>query len=125
MAAKPTVTQDSPPRKFSGAIDFAKEAIADIPEPIVPRLGVVTLFGFGIQVKVERGHLILEDGIGADRRQARFSRVGHDLRRLVVIGADGFVSLAALRWLSDQNGAFVMLERNGTVLAVTGPVAAS
>src|SRR5579864_3779568 len=92
---------------------------------IQPRHGVVTLFGYGTSVRVDRGHLILEDGIAADRRQARFPRVGHGLRRLVVIGADGFVSLAALRWLSDQNAAFLMLERNGTVLVVTGPVAAS
>jgi CRISPR-associated endonuclease Cas1 len=32
------------------------------------------------------------------------------------------VSLAALRWLADQEAAFVMLERDGTVLATTGPV---
>jgi len=32
------------------------------------------------------------------------------------------ISLAALRWLSDQNAAFVMLERDGKVLATTGPV---
>jgi CRISPR-associated endonuclease Cas1 len=32
------------------------------------------------------------------------------------------VSLAALRWLADQQAAFVMLERNGKVLTVTGPV---
>jgi CRISPR-associated endonuclease Cas1 len=42
-----------------------------------------------------------------------------------VIGPDGFVSFGALRWLADQGAAFVMLERNGTVLATTGPVAAS
>jgi CRISPR-associated endonuclease Cas1 len=86
------------------------------------RHGVVTLFGYGIQVRVDRGHLILEDGIGADRRSARFPRVGHGLKRLVVIGADGTVSLAALRWLADQDASFVMLERDGSVLATTGPV---
>ena len=32
------------------------------------------------------------------------------------------VSLAALRWLADQDAAFVMLDRNGSVLATTGPV---
>jgi CRISPR-associated endonuclease Cas1 len=72
-------------------------------------------------VLVERGHLILEDGIG-ERKKARFPRVGHGIRRLVVIGSDGVVSLAALRWLADQNAAFVMLDRDGSVLAVTGPV---
>ena len=65
---------------------------------------------------------LLQDGIGADRRYGRFPRVGHGLRRLVVIGADGMVSLAALRWLADQDAAFVMLERDGNVLATTGPV---
>jgi CRISPR-associated endonuclease Cas1 len=89
---------------------------------ISPNHGVVTLFGYGIQARVDRGHLILEDGIGADRRHARFPRVGHGLKRLVVIGSDGMVSLAALRWLTDQDASFVMLERDGSVLATTGPV---
>jgi CRISPR-associated endonuclease Cas1 len=66
--------------------------------------------------------LILRDGVGSDRREARLPRVGHGLCRLVVIGADGFVSLAALRWLADQDAAFVLLERDGSVLATTGPV---
>lgn len=91
-------------------------------ELIVPRHNVITLFGYGIQVCVDRGHLVLHDGIGRDRRYVRLPRVGHGLKRLVVIGSDGMVSLAALRWLADQDIAFTMLERNGKVLAVTGPV---
>ena len=91
-------------------------------ELIVPRHGIVTLFGYGIQVRVDRGHLLLEDGIGPERRYARLPRVGHRLKRLVLIGSDGMVSLAALRWLADQDASFVMLERNGKILAVTGPV---
>src|SRR5713226_3537386 len=90
--------------------------------PILPQNGVVTLFGFGIKVNVDRGHLTIQDGIGSDRRQARLARVGHGLQRLVVIGSDGMVSLAALRWLADQDAAFVMLDRDGSVLATTGPV---
>jgi CRISPR-associated endonuclease Cas1 len=87
--------------------------------------GVVTLFGYGIQVRVDRGHLLLDDGIGPDRRQLRLPRVGHGLKRLVVIGSDGMVSLAALRWLADQDASFAMLERDGSVLATTGPVRSS
>jgi CRISPR-associated endonuclease Cas1 len=90
--------------------------------PIKPRHGVVTLFGYGVSVRVERGHLILEDGIGPVRRYGRFPRVNHGLRRLIVIGSDGAVSFSALRWLADQDAAFAMLERNGSVLATTGPV---
>jgi len=93
--------------------------------PIVPQHGVVTLFGYGIKVYVDRGHLKIQDGIGSVRREARFPRIGHGLRRLVVIGADGFVSLAALRWLADQDASFVMLDRDGSVLATTGPVRSS
>jgi CRISPR-associated protein Cas1 len=82
----------------------------------------VTLYGYGITAFVDRGHLVLKDGIGEDRREARFPRVGHGIRRVVVVGSDGFVSLAALRWLADQDAAFVMLDRDGSVLATTGPV---
>src|SRR5437879_4774305 len=89
---------------------------------LLPRHGVVTLIGYGIQVRVDRGHLLVEDGIGAERTQSRFPRVGHGLKRLVVIGSDGVISLAALRWLADQDASFVLLERDGKVLATTGPV---
>jgi CRISPR-associated protein Cas1 len=92
---------------------------------ITPRQGVVALFGYGIRVQVERGHLVLEDGIGPDRRNARVPRIGHGLKRLVLIGSDGMVTLAALRWLADQNAAFVMLDRDGSVLTVCGPVGPS
>jgi hypothetical protein len=62
----------------------------------VPRHGVVTLFGFPIEVFIERGHLILRDGIGPDRRHFQLPRIGHRLRRLVFVGAHGFISLSAL-----------------------------
>jgi CRISPR-associated endonuclease Cas1 len=109
MAASATVS------RFSSALNSPTE-------PVVPGRGVVTLSGYGISVRVDRGHLVVEDGIGTFRRRARFARVGHHLRRLVVIGADGCVSLAALRWLADQDASFVMLERDGSVLLATGPV---
>jgi len=91
----------------------------------VPRYGVVTLSGYGINVRVDRGHLILEDGIGNERRKTRLPRVGHELKRLVVIGSDGQVTLSALRWLADQKASFIMLERDGSVLVTTGPVRSS
>ena len=91
-------------------------------EPIVPRRGVVTLYGYGTRLSVERGHLILEDRIGPRHRYGRFARVRHGIKRVVAIGSDGSVSLGALRWLADQDAAFIMLERDGKVLATTGPV---
>jgi CRISPR-associated endonuclease Cas1 len=91
----------------------------------VPRHGVLTLVGYDIQVRVDRGHLVIEDGIGAERSHYRLPRVGNGLKRLVVVGSDGFVSLAALRWLENQDAAFVMLERDGKPVCVTGPVGSS
>ncbi len=88
----------------------------------VPRHGVLTLVGYGIQVRIDRGHLLIADGIGSERRHFRLPRVDHGLKRLVVIGSDGMISLAAMRWLADQEASFVLLERNGKVLATTGPV---
>lgn len=93
--------------------------------PIEPRRGVITLFGYGIDVRVDRGHLMLRDGVGSCRTNGRFARIGHRIRRLVVIGSDGSVSLSALRWLADQDASFVMLDREGAVLATTGPVRSS
>lgn len=107
MAASHTVPQDSEHCNFI---------------PIEPRHGVITLDGYGIDVRVDRGHLIVHDGIGSRRTTARFARIGHGIRRLVVIGSDGAVSLSALRWLADQDASFVMLDRDGSVLLTTGPV---
>jgi CRISPR/Cas system-associated endonuclease Cas1 len=94
-------------------------------ESIRPEHGIVTLFGYNSSASVDRGHLVLNDGIGMDRRQGRFPRVRHGLKRLVVIGSSGMVTFEALRWLADQKAAFVMLDRDGSVLAVTGPVGPS
>lgn len=108
------------------ASDAANHALRALTiKPIAPREGVVTLYGYRISASVDRGHLVLEDGVGFNRRAARLPRVGHGLRRLIVIGSNGSVSLAALRWLADQDCAFVMLERDGSVLATTGPVSPS
>ena len=97
----------------------------DALQSCMPRRGVVTLYGYGLSIRVDKGHLVLEYGIGSDRRRSRLPRVGHGLKRLTVIGSDGIVSLAALRWIADQNASFVMLERDGSVLATTGPVRSS
>src|SRR5262249_46913940 len=120
MAATRTVAQRPVLRKSSIAADLER-VVRNTPLPVTPRSGVITLFGYGICIHVERGHLILKDGIADERREGRFARVNHGIRRVVVIGSDGLVSFAALRWLADQNASFVMLERDGKVLLTTGP----
>jgi CRISPR-associated endonuclease Cas1 len=103
MAASPTLSHSHLPRKS----------------------GVLVLNGYGIRVQVNAGHLLLHDGIADERRTIRLSRVNHGLKRLVIIGSDGFMTLEAMRWLADQGAAFIMLDRRGKVLAVTGPISPS
>jgi CRISPR-associated endonuclease Cas1 len=108
MAASGTLPQQGLSRKFP-----------------IGKSGVLMLSGFGIKVRMQNGHLEIEDGIGPERRRIRLPRVGHGLRRLVLIGRDGFITLEALRWISDVGASFLMLDRTGKLLAVTGPVAPS
>lgn len=114
MAATQTVAQTIPLRK--PPLHFNEFSA------VKSRHGVITLSGYGIAVRIDRGHLILEDGFGEHRWRRRLPRVDHGLKRLVVIGSDGQVSLSALRWLADQNASFVMLDRDGSALMTTGPV---
>jgi len=91
----------------------------------IGRSGVLTLTGFGIKVRMQSGHLEIEDGIGPERRNIRLARVGHGLKRLVCISEDGFATFGALKWLADVGASFVMLNRNGKVLLTTGPTSPS
>src|SRR5438552_10933091 len=93
--------------------------------PQISKLGVLTLYGYGIRVTMQSGHLQIEDGIGPERRKLRLPRVNHRLKRLVCICDDGFITLSALRWLSEVGASFVMLDRLGKVRVVTGPVSPS
>ena len=87
--------------------------------------GVLTINGFGVRVRMQSGHLEIEDGVADERRTVRLARVGHGLRRLVCISQDGFFTLDALKWLADQQASFIMLDRSGKVSLVTGPAAPS
>jgi CRISPR/Cas system-associated endonuclease Cas1 len=86
---------------------------------------VLVIHGFGVRVRMQSGHLDIEDGVGNERRTIRLARVNHNLRRLVCISDDGFVTLSALKWLSDIGASPVMLDGIGKVVFVTGPTAPS
>lgn len=77
--------------------DFEDEA-NDLPLELAPRNGVLALYGYGIKLAVERGILHISDGIGSARRRGRFARATHGLRRIVVVGHSGSLSLDALAW---------------------------
>src|SRR5215469_17931811 len=87
----------------------------------ISKNGVLTIHGFGVRVRMQSGHLEIEDGVGMDRRKIRLARVGHGLKRLVCISEDGFITLSALRWLADIGVSFVMLNRKGKINFATAP----
>jgi len=91
----------------------------------ISKSGVLTIHGFGVRVRMQSGHLEIEDGVASERRTLRLPRVNHRLKRLVCISKDGFTTLSALKWLSDVGASFVFLNRTGKVLFVTGPTAPS
>ena len=85
------------------------------------RNGVLVLSGYGLHIGVERGHLTVSDGVGRDRRSGTLHRATCGLRRLVVLGHSGTVTLEALRWLHDIGAAFVQLDADGKVIVAYGP----
>jgi|SRR5579862_25906 len=93
------------------------QAQISVPIPVT-RSAVMVVDGYGIRVHVRGGHLIVEDGIGRSRRQARLARPS-GLRRLVLVGHTGYVSLDALRFIDDIGAAFVHLDPDGRVLVAS------
>jgi CRISPR-associated endonuclease Cas1 len=91
----------------------------------ISRAGVLVVHGFGVRVSMQSGHLEIHDGAGSERRTIKVARVNHNLRRLVCLSDDGVVTLSALKWLSDIDASFVLLDRMGKVVFLSGPAAPS
>src|SRR6266699_2507053 len=89
----------------------------------LPKHGVLTLWGFGIKVRLVNSHFLAEWGVGLDRYQVRLSRVeGHKLRRVILLGSDGYISLESLRFITDVGASFSMLDKRGKAIMVCSPV---
>ncbi len=89
--------------------------------PLAIRHGVLILDGYGLRVSVERGHLAVSDGIGDSRRRERFSKASCGLRRLVLLGHSGYITLEAIRWIHDVGAAVMQIDADGHVILASGP----
>lgn len=78
--------------------------------------------GHGVKIRVDRRHLVVEDGIGRSRRTRRFHKATTDLRRLVILGTTGYISLEASRWLADAGIPVVQLDPEGRLLVASQPM---
>ena len=83
------------------------------------REGVCVVDGYGIQVRINRRQLVVSDGIGRHRRQRSFAKASPRIKRLVVIGHEGYVTFDALRWLSDAGIIFLQIDRDGELIAAS------
>lgn len=95
----------------------------DHPGPLTgpTNTGVLVVSGYGLRIGMERGHLIVEDGVANRRRKQRFSRVGSEIRRVVVLGHSGSISLEALRWMHELDIAFLQIGPDGELIASGAP----
>lgn len=90
------------------------------PEELTATRGNVVISGYGLDVRVWRGRLMVEDGIGNSRRRFLVHRATGNLKRLVVLGHTGSISLDAIRWLHDVGAGYVQIDSDGQLLAAWG-----
>ena len=80
---------------------------------------VAIVDGYGIAVQVSRSHLLIRDGVGRHRRERRYSRATCPLKRLLILGHSGSLSLEAISWCSDVGVHIAQLNHDGRVLATS------
>lgn len=90
-------------------------------DSLTPNAGVCVADGFGIRVFIRRRHLVVQDGAGKHRRERTFARATARIKRLIVLGHEGFVSLEALRWMADLGIAFIHIDRDGKLIGASAP----
>jgi CRISPR-associated endonuclease Cas1 len=81
---------------------------------------VVVVDGYGLEVSVSRGHLLVHDGIGKHRRTRRLPRAQRTVQRILILGHTGHLTLEAIRWCHDTGIAIVHLDSNGTLVLTAG-----
>ena len=95
--------------------------IAPFDQPGTPK-GVCVVDGHGIKIRVNRRHLVVEDGIGSSRRERRFHKATADLKRLVIFGTTGYLSLEAVRWLADAGVPMAQIDPEARLLVASHPM---
>ena len=93
--------------------------------PFSRKSGVLVLSGFGIKISRHMGQIRLEDGVGVARRVICVPRVTRNLRRIMVIGSDGYCTFEGLRSIANIGAALIFIDRRGKLLFASGPTATS
>ena len=95
----------------------------DLERPVIEQLeqhhSVATVVH---RIRVDKRHLVVEDGIGHSRRERRFHKATSDLKRLVILGTTGYISLEAVRWLADARIPMAQVDPEGRLLVASQPM---
>jgi CRISPR-associated endonuclease Cas1 len=81
---------------------------------------VLVVYGYGVHLHVRHGQLVVDDGIGQHRRQRRLPRAQRTVRRIVLLGHTGALTLDAVRWCADTGIALLQIDTDGRVLLAGG-----
>lgn len=83
--------------------------------------GIAVAEGFGLALTVTGGQLVIRDGVGSIRRVRKYPRAGRKLRRVIVLGHDGYLSLSAIRWCRDTGVSLAVIGNQGELQLITLP----
>lgn len=84
-----------------------------------PASGVLVADGYGITVAVKNGDLLIIDGYGPGKRTRTVDVHNRTVRRIIVLGSIGSITLAALQWCQDTRTLLANIDRGGRLIAVT------
>ncbi|MFZ2057684.1 MAG: CRISPR-associated endonuclease Cas1 [Acidimicrobiales bacterium] len=71
---------------------------------------IVVIDGCGARIAMRHGHLVIDDGVGRYRRTRRYNRATGDLRRIVILARDGYLTLDALSWCRSMKVAVIVVD---------------
>src|SRR5215472_3399471 len=81
---------------------------------------ILLVDGYGVSLTVYRGHLTIRDGLGRHRRERRLPRAQRTVRRILVRGHTGHITLDAIRWCHDTGVTLTTIDADGRVLLTAG-----
>src|ERR1035437_5023155 len=126
-----TLSTSAPPRQPPSDLEPRRLASTDIAGSVAAirdtysrdtsAAGICVADGMALRLSVERGGLVVTDGIGDHCRTRRFDKATHRLSRLVVMGTTGTFSIDALHWCSRLGIGVIVLAHDGTVQLASTP----
>lgn len=83
--------------------------------------GVMVLYGCKIAIKVEKNFLSVTDGYCDIYRHSLLTKATCKLKRLVLLGNEGYITLSALEWLFSIRAGIIQIGWNGEIILASGP----